>query len=57
MDLDEPVIDKCVCAIGYLLSECVRYQVNSFDFIESIEEAKLGEERNAILCKYYEQIV
>lgn len=57
MDLDEPVIDKCVCAIGYLLSECVRYQVNSFDFIESIEEAKLGEERNAILCKYYQQIV
>ena len=57
MHLEESVVDKCVCAVGYLLSECVRYQVNSFDFVERIEDAQLGADLNAVLCKYYEQIV
>ena len=42
--MDSTTLDHCICGIGFLLSECLKHNVNPFDFSSSIEEAQLSEE-------------
>ena len=54
LSLDEGTLDRCVCAVGFLFSECF---VNPFDFSNAINDAPITEEVKAILTQFYDHIV
>ena len=55
--VDSTTLDHCICGIGFLLSECLKHNVNPFDFSSAIEEAQLSEEAKTVLTQFYDHIV
>ena len=54
---DEQFVEQCICAVTYMYMECVRNEVNPFDFEEVSRIAGWGSARISILKQTYEQIV
>ena len=57
LSLNEETLDRCVCAVGFLFSECFKHNVNPFDFSNAISDAPITEEVKAILTQFYDHIV
>lgn len=51
------VLEQCICAVGYILSECLKNHVNPFDFEGSIADAQLNEDIVVVLSQTYDHIV
>lgn len=54
---DDPFVEQCICAIIYTYMECIRNEVNPFDFEEVSRISGWGPARISILKQTYEQIV
>lgn len=51
------VLEQCICAVGYILSECLKNHVNPFDFEGAIADAQLNQDIVAVLSQTYDHIV
>ena len=54
---NESRLRQCICAIGYVFSECLKNNVNPFDFTDVVVDAHLSESTTDILQQSYDHIV
>lgn len=57
LQLQEEELKHCIHAIGYIYSECLKNNVNPFDFADVIGDVHLDEKTIAILLQTYDEIV
>ena len=55
--MNESQLRQCICAIGYIFSECLKNNVNPFDFADAIVAIDFSELTIEILLQSYSHIV